>query len=104
MRSPGAGYLARVEAYRTGLACGLLGASRARKEDPVWPEVGIQLLKTAGEQVERGEELCLLHARDPGRLEEAKRLMEAAVTITEQAPGPRRLLLEEIDSDALGKD
>ena len=104
VRSPAAGYLQRVEAYRTGLASGLLGSSRSRKEDPVLPEVGIQLLKTAGEKVRRGEELCLLHARDPGRLEEAGRLMEAAVTVGEQAPGPRRLVLEEIDSDALGED
>ena len=104
VRSPAAGHLQRVEAYRTGLACGLLGASRARKEDPVWPEVGIQLLKTAGDQVERGEELCLLHARDSGRLEEARQLMEEAVSVGAEPAPARQLVLEEIDSDALGKD
>ena len=104
VRSPTTGYLARLEAYRVGLACGVLGASRARKEDPVWPDVGVELLKAAGDPVREGEELCLLHARDPARLEEARRLLEAAVTIGGERPPPRRLVLEEIDSDALGKD
>ncbi len=45
LRSPRPGYLARLDAYRFGLASGLLGASRSRKEDPVWPDVGIELVK-----------------------------------------------------------
>jgi pyrimidine-nucleoside phosphorylase len=104
LRAPRSGYLSRLEAYRFGLASGLLGASRSRKEDPVWPDVGIQLLKTAGDRLEEGEELCLLHGRDPGRLEEARGLLAAAVSVTDAPPGPRRLVLEEIDADALGKD
>jgi len=104
LRSPRSGYLVRLEAYRFGLASGLLGASRSRKEDPVWPDVGIEILKVAGDRVREGEELCLLHGRDPQRLEEARSLLEAAVTIAGQAPPPRQLVLEEIDADALGKD
>jgi pyrimidine-nucleoside phosphorylase len=104
LRSPRSGFLARLEAYRMGLASGLLGASRSRKEDPVWPEVGIQLLKVAGDRVREGEELFLLHGRDSGRLEEARRLAEEAVTVSDQPPPPRHLLLEEIDADALGED
>jgi pyrimidine-nucleoside phosphorylase len=98
------GFLARLEAYRFGLASGLLGASRSRKEDPVWPDVGIQLLRVAGDRVREGEELCLLHGRDAGRLEEARRLLEGAVTIAKAPPAPRSLVLEEIDADALGKN
>jgi pyrimidine-nucleoside phosphorylase len=104
LRAQRGGYLARLEAYRFGLASGLLGASRSRKEDPVLPEVGIQLLKIAGDPVREGEELCLLHGRDPGPLEEARRLLEGAVTIADASPESRRLVLEEIDVDALGKD
>jgi len=104
LRSPRSGYLVRLEAYRFGLASGLLGASRSRKEDPVWPDVGIELAKTAGDPVREGEELCLLHGRDPQRLEEARLLLEPAVTVADQPPTPRRLVLEEIDADALGKD
>jgi pyrimidine-nucleoside phosphorylase len=104
LRSPRPGYLARLEAYRFGLASGLLGASRSRKEDPVWPDVGIELAKTVGDRVREGEELCLLHGRDPQRLEEARLLLEPGVTVADQPPPPRRLVLEEIDADALGKD
>jgi pyrimidine-nucleoside phosphorylase len=103
-RSPRSGYLVSFEAYRVGLASGLLGASRARKEDPVWPDVGVELVKSAGERVREGEELCLLHGRDSGSLEEARRLVETAVTVDDRPPPPRRLVLEEIDADALGKD
>jgi thymidine phosphorylase len=70
----------------------------------VWPDVGVELVKAPGDPVREGEELCLLHARDPARLEEARRLLEAAVTVGSERPPPRRLVLEEIDSDALGKD
>jgi pyrimidine-nucleoside phosphorylase len=102
VRASRTGYLARLEAYRFGLASGLLGASRSRKEDPVWPDVGIQIAKVAGDRVREGEELCLLHGRDSGRLEEALRLVEAAVTVADAPPQPRRMVLEEIDADALG--
>ena len=104
LRSARSGYLAGLDAYRVGLASGLLGASRARKEDPVWPDVGVELLKTAGDPVREGEELCLLHGRAPERLEEARSLLEAAVTVDDRPPPSRRLVLEEIDADALGKD
>jgi len=104
LRAPRGGYLARLDAYRFGVASGLLGASRARKEDPVLPEVGIELVKVAGEAVREGEELAVLHARDPGRLEQAERLLAEAVTVSEGPPPARELVLEEIDADALGKD
>jgi len=104
LRAGASGYLVRLEAYRFGLASGLLGASRSRKEDRVWPDVGIEILKVAGDRVREGEELCLLHGRDAQRLEEARSLLEAAVTVAGQAPPPRQLVLEEIDADALGKD
>jgi pyrimidine-nucleoside phosphorylase len=102
VRAPRTGYLARLEAYRFGLASGVLGASRSRKEDPVWPDVGIQIAKVAGDRVREGEELCLLHGRDASRLEDARRLVEAAVTVAEAPPLPRRMVLEELDADALG--
>jgi len=104
LRSPRSGYLAHLEAYRVGVASGLLGDSRSRKEDPVWPDVGVELARTGGERVREGEELLLLHVRDRQRLEEAKGLLEAAVTVEDRPPPPRRLVLEEIDADALGKD
>lgn len=104
LKADRSGYLARIDAYRVGLACGLLGASRARKEDPVLPEVGIELLRTTGDPLRAGEELCLLHARDPERCAEAQALLREAVTISPERipPGPR--VMQELEADALGKD
>jgi len=87
-----------------GLTSGLLGASRARKEDAVAPDAGIELLRVAGDPVRAGEPLCLLHARDPGRIPEAARLLEGAFEVGEEPPPARRMVLEEIEADALGKD
>jgi len=104
LKAEASGYLKRIDAYRVGLACGLLGASRARKEDAVFPEVGVELLRAPGQAVRAGEEICLLHAREEQRLAEAGALLAGAVAIEpEPAPfGP--LIIEEIDADALGKD
>jgi len=54
--------------------------------------------------VRAGEPLCLLHARDPGRIPEAARLLEGAFEVGEEPPPARRMVLEEIEADALGKD
>lgn len=104
VRAGGGGYVARIDAYLVGLAAGLLGAGRSRKEDPVFPEVGVELVRTAGDPVRAGEEICLMHARDPGRCGEARALLEAAITVAPEKVPAGPLVIEELDADALGKD
>jgi pyrimidine-nucleoside phosphorylase len=104
IRADRSGYLSRVDAYPVGLASGLLGASRSRKEEEVLPEVGIELVRVAGDPVRAGEELCLLHARDPARCAEAKALLQAAIGISSEKALLRSLIMQELDSDAMGKD
>ncbi len=96
------GYVGRVDAYAVGIAAGRLGASRARKEDPVLPEVGVQLLKTQGDAVAKGEPLCRLHARSESALAEARPLLAAAWTLVDHPAQPAARVLEEITANDLG--
>jgi pyrimidine-nucleoside phosphorylase len=104
LRADRSGYLSRIDAYPVGLASGLLGASRSRMEEEVLPEVGIELVRVAGDTVRAGEEICLLHARDPGRCAEARALLQAAITISSEKVQPRSRVMQELEADAMGKD
>jgi pyrimidine-nucleoside phosphorylase len=98
------GCVHRLDAYSIGLAAGLLGAGRARKEDAVSPEAGIELVKVQGDAVSEGEELCRLHLGRGGNLEEARTLAEQAYELSSEPPTPRNLIMEELSSDALGEE
>jgi pyrimidine-nucleoside phosphorylase len=95
------GYVERVDAYKIGLAAGLLGAGRDKKEDSVLPEVGIELKKIQGDEIEKGEALCLLHARDAQSAAAARELVEEAYALSGERTPPRGRVLEEIDGDDL---
>jgi pyrimidine-nucleoside phosphorylase len=96
LNAASAGFVHRIDAYKTGVASVILGAGRSRKEDRVLPGVGITLTRTQGDSVDRGDELCLVYGEDEGKVAEACRLMGTAFELSEVRvlPGPR--LLEEI--------
>ncbi len=96
LRAQAAGFVQRVDAYLTGRAAGLLGASRAAKTDTVLPEVGIELIKTQGEPVKVGEELCLICAADSRRAREAEELMRRAYALGDEQLLPRTRIRKEI--------
>jgi pyrimidine-nucleoside phosphorylase len=98
------GYVSRIDAYPVGLASGLLGASRSRKEEEVLPEVGIELMLAAGDPVRAGEAICLLHAHDPERCAEARAMLQGAITISSERVISRPRVMQELDSDAVAKD
>ena len=87
-----------------GIASGLLGASREKKEDEVLPDVGIELKKIQGDSVQAGETLCLLHARESERIERARSYVQPAYAIGGEQTEPGDRVLEEIRDDDLGKN
>jgi thymidine phosphorylase len=91
-----AGFVRRIDAYKTGIASVILGAGRSRKEDTVLPGVGITLTRTQGDDVRPGDELCRVHGEDEAKVAEACRLMESAYQIAGQKVVPTPRLLEEI--------
>jgi pyrimidine-nucleoside phosphorylase len=102
--APKSGVLQRIDAYMIGIAAGLLGASREKKEDEVLPDVGIELKKIQGDAVQAGEALCLIHGQNSESVSRAKSYVEAAYSIGEEGATPRDRILEEIGEDDLGKN
>ncbi|HEY8552875.1 MAG TPA: pyrimidine-nucleoside phosphorylase [Thermaerobacter sp.] len=87
--APRAGYLTAMDAAAVGTAAMVLGAGRARKDDPVDLAVGLVVRKRLGDRVEAGEPLLELHFNDPDRLRAALERLEAAFTLTDEpAPAP----------------
>ena len=95
LRAKRSGVIVRADAKLIGLACGELGASRVRLDDPVDPGVGIYLHKKIGDRVERDEPLCDIHWNDESRLRTARPMIEEAFEIGSRAR-PRKPLIHEI--------
>ena len=72
----------------------VLGAGRERVEDGIDPAVGLVLHKKLGERVEHGEPLATLHYNDSKRLEEARALLDAALTLGASPPSVFPLILK----------
>ncbi len=77
-----------------GRASQMMGAGRARKEDPIDPAVGVILEVKAGEKVEVGSVLCRLYYTGEENLDEAAELVEDAFRISGVRPEERELILE----------
>ena len=91
-----AGFVTAVDAELVGRASVALGAGRDRVEDPVDPAVGIMVAAKPGDAVRAGAPVLELHYRDRARLEAAIRLTGQAITIGDEPPAPRRLIVGEV--------
>ncbi len=96
VRSTLDGYVSAVDAYRIGVAAWLLGAGRARKEDPVSAAAGLVLHRKPGDRVATGDPLYELRTDDPARNDAARAAADGAVAVADRAPVPGPLVLERI--------
>jgi pyrimidine-nucleoside phosphorylase len=94
VRSPRAGYVSALDAYRVGETVVGLGGGRLRKEDGIDPGVGVVLCKKIGDSVAAGEPLARIHARDSTGA--AMSALLASFRIEDRAPEPLPLVLERI--------
>jgi pyrimidine-nucleoside phosphorylase len=90
------GYLARLDAELVGRASVALGAGRDRVEDAVDPAVGIVLLTKPGARVHAGDGVFELHYREPAKLDAALALAGRAITIGDEAPAGRAIIVGEV--------
>src|SRR5690606_31439433 len=95
VRATTAGVVESVDALAIGTAAWLLGAGRARKEDPVSAGAGVLLHRTVGDRVEVGDPLYELRTDDPARFPAALSAAREAVRIGTVAP-PRTLVLDRV--------
>jgi len=93
--APAAGFVREVRAREVAGVAMELGAGRERKEDPIDHAVGVVCRAKRGDQVERGESLAEIHARDHAAAEAAETALLAAYAIGDE-PEPRPLVLDVI--------
>jgi thymidine phosphorylase len=90
------GYVTGLAAEAIGRAAVGLGAGRDRLDAVIDPGVGLTIAAPVGTAVRAGDALVLVRHRGGRGLEEAVRLVSAAVTIGDAAPAPSALIVDRI--------
>jgi pyrimidine-nucleoside phosphorylase len=92
-----AGAVARLDAIQIGIAALHLGAGRRVKSDQIDHAVGIVCRRKRGDQVEVGEVLAEVHARDETAADMAVGEVAAAYDLDDHSSPQRPVLLEVIE-------
>ncbi|MGH3039267.1 MAG: thymidine phosphorylase [Gaiellaceae bacterium] len=92
--APAAGFVQGIAATDVGLAALHLGAGRVRKEDTIDHAVGVVCLAKRGDQVEVGQPLAEVHARDDESAAQAVREVEACYRIGDGEPERTPIVLD----------
>ncbi len=88
------GYLAKLDSRIIGYSAVRLGAGRGRAEDEIDFGAGICLEKKVGSYVRRGDAIARLYSSDRSKINNAMKLFETAVVISDKKPGKRKLVRE----------
>jgi len=98
VRAEQAGYLHELKAFAVGRASMLLGAGRRTAEDAVDPAAGIIIHRTVGDRAAVGDVLAELRFNPlhADALPEAVAMFRGAVTITDEPPARRSLVIERL--------
>ena len=86
------GWIIGMNCERVGASAVALGAGRAQKGDSIDPAAGLYFLKKAGDAVQKGETIVCLGAADTAKLDEAEKMLRAAIFIGDKKPAPRPLI------------
>lgn len=93
IKSAHEGYVKSIDAQSIGVAAMLLGAGRRKKNDPIDYAAGITIAKKAGDKVNYGDTICVLHT-NLDDWSEARSAAEGAFEITETASKPAKHIYE----------
>jgi pyrimidine-nucleoside phosphorylase len=94
--APRDGTVTAVRALEIGIAALELGAGRKRKKDDVDHAVGIVCRAKRGRQIDEGDVLAEVHARDEASAATAAGAVLAAYDLGEEAPRPHGIVLDVI--------
>ncbi|WP_181156595.1 thymidine phosphorylase [Microbacterium sp. MYb66] len=94
--APADGVVTRMDALPFGVAAWRLGAGRARAQDPVIFEAGIDLHAKPGDRVVAGQPLFTLSAADDARFARALDALEGSWEIGDEAPATGPIVRERI--------
>jgi len=90
------GYVQRLAALPVGVAALHLGAGRRTKDDPIDHSVGVICRKKRGDQVQEGEPLAEIHARDETTADHAADTVLGAYVIDGSSPPSIPIVLDTI--------
>ncbi len=88
------GHVQSIDALELALVAGELGGGRRRKGDQIDPAVGIVLSKKVGDEVQPGEALAVVHARDRAIVEQMRERVSGAYRIGLSRAEPPPLIYE----------
>jgi pyrimidine-nucleoside phosphorylase len=94
LRAGPAGWLEAMDAMAIGHAAARLGAGRERKDDPIDPAVGIDVLVRIGDEVDAETVIAVVHANHERAAHRAARDVLAALTWSERPVAPPPLIHE----------
>lgn len=92
------GYITSMDTEGLGIAAGILGAGRNKKEDPVDFSAGIVLRHKVNDFVRKGDVLATLHTSTDMLATSAAKRLDACYTISEQPAPPVPLIGDVIRS------
>ena len=91
------GYIGAIDAKGIGTAALVLGAGRAKVTDKIDPAVGILMKKHYGDFVNENEPYAYIYTNDETRLEEAKKHLTSAVTVSDDKPEELPLVYDVVE-------
>jgi thymidine phosphorylase len=94
--APAAGHVTGIETRAVGVAVVALGGGRARPGDAIDPAVGLSGLASVATELQAGEPLAMVHARDEATASEAIAAVQAAYSIGEKRPPRRKAVLRHV--------
>ena len=88
------GYIKQLKAENIGKIACYLGAGRMKKEDKIDLSVGIVLHKKVSNFVHKGEVLATIYANDESKMNQATKMFEEAVEITDMEIEKPKMILD----------
>ena len=90
------GVVAGMDCRAVGLVVTGLGGNRRREDDVIDPAVGLTEIAPVGAEVGPDRPLAIVHAADQAAADEAVRALNEAVTVGDEAPPERPVIVDRI--------
>lgn len=91
------GYITDIDSEKVGLASMEVKVGRETKEDPIDYEAGIKFLKRINDSISEGEDLAIVYYGENASLDDAIKLLDEAVIISDSKVEDPKLIYEVIE-------
>ena len=99
--APEDGFITHMDTEEIGRASVVLGAGREKKEDAIDYSAGIRLIKKAGDKVQRGDVVAVLHTAREAAVGPAREKLLGAITLRSEQPAQEKLIYARVTKDGV---